>query len=76
MVVNEERIVLGLLRKHALGGDPRAVVETVMEIGPSTFRPSALAREAMDYLRRHDVDSVVVTTSGGRLVGLLQRDQS
>ena len=75
VVINEERIVLGLLRSQALDGDPEAAVETVMEIGPSTFRPSAQVTDVMDYLRRHDVDSAVITTSDGRLVGLLQRDQ-
>ncbi len=46
-----------------------------MEIGPSTFRPSALVSDVMDYLRRRNVDSAVITTSDGRLLGLLQRDQ-
>lgn len=76
VVVNEDRIVLGLLRQHALDGDPQAVVETVMEMGPSTFRPSALVSDVMDYLRRRSFDSAVITTSDGRLVGLLQPDRS
>lgn len=76
VVVNEERIVLGLLRKQVLDRDPQAVVETVMETGPSTFRPSALVSDVMDYLRRRNFDSAVITTSDGRLVGLLQPDRS
>ena len=73
VVVNHDRIVLGLLREQALAGDPQAAVEAVMEIGPSAFRPSALVTEVLDYLQRRNRDSAVITKSNGRLVGLLQR---
>ena len=72
-VVNNERVVLGLLRCD--GADPTlgATVEDSMESGPSTFRPDASLDQPLAYLRRHNLTSVLVTTSDGRLVGLLSQ---
>ena len=39
VVVNEERVVLGLLRSRELSNDPGMLVERAMRPGPSTFRP-------------------------------------
>src|ERR1043165_9198211 len=36
-VVNEQRVVLGLLREKELAGDPASTVEKAMRPGPSTF---------------------------------------
>ena len=72
-VVTDEDIVLGLLRDEALDGDPETAVEQVMEGGPSTFRPSVPLEEMADYLRRHELESALITTSEGKLVGLLER---
>jgi rhodanese-related sulfurtransferase/CBS domain-containing protein len=73
VVVNEERVVLGLLRRRALDGDPQQLVEEVMEPGPSTFRPDVALDEMTAYLRQRQLGSVLVTTADGRLVGILQR---
>src|SRR6266511_2652207 len=40
VVVNDEHVVLGLVRTPALNADADALAETVMDPGPSTFRPS------------------------------------
>ena len=40
VVVNEERVVAGVLRGNALSKDPGSRVEDVMELGPRTVRPS------------------------------------
>lgn len=75
VVVNDRNIVLGLLRASAADGANRGqFVEEVMEPGPTTFRPHVPPDEPLTYMQRHDVDSVVVTTSDGELVGLLRRD--
>ena len=73
VVVNEERIVLGLLRKKELeeGTDER--VEQVMRPGPSTFRPHLAIVPMAEYMIEHDLPNVPITTSDGRLVGLLLR---
>jgi CBS domain-containing protein len=73
VVINAERGVLGLLRDDALGGDPSAPVEAVMEEGPSTFRPSVPVEEIADFLEKSDLPSAPITTPDGRLVGLFVR---
>ena len=72
LVVNEERVVLGRLRGTALTADAETPVEQAMEPGPTTFRPDARITEVVERMRAKDVESVVVTTSDGGLVGLLK----
>src|ERR687894_1843776 len=40
LVVNEHRVLAGLLRGDALGKSPDALAHEVMELGPRTIRPS------------------------------------
>ncbi len=72
VVVNEERVVLGLLRAEQLGKGSGEPVEQVMRPGPSTFRPHVPIEEMAHYMSHHDLASSPVTTSDGRLVGLLR----
>jgi CBS domain-containing protein len=75
VVVNDERVVLGLLRAKELGADPEQPIEKAMRPGPSTFRPYVSLHEMLHFMVDHKLDSAPVTTSDGRLVGLLlQRD--
>lgn len=76
VVVNEEGIVLGLLRKAELEGESSSIVEHVMRPGPSTFRPHVLISEMAKRMVEHDTPSTLVTTSDGRLVGLLRREDA
>jgi deazaflavin-dependent oxidoreductase (nitroreductase family) len=73
VVVNDERVVMGLLRADQLAGDPMHSVEHAMRPGPSTFRPNVAITEMAEYMARHNLESSPVTTSDGRLVGLLVR---
>jgi predicted transcriptional regulator len=73
VVVNSERVVMGLLRADQLGGDPVRSIEHAMRPGPSTFRPNVAITEMAAYMAEHDLESSPVTTSDGRLVGLLLR---
>ena len=73
LVVNGGRVVLGRLRGNALEADAETPVEQAMEPGPTTFRPDARLAEVVERMRAKDVGSVLVTTSDGRLVGLLER---
>src|SRR5690242_14299462 len=45
VAVNDQHVVLGLLRARALSADADTPVETVMDPGPSTFRPSVTVDE-------------------------------
>jgi Mg/Co/Ni transporter MgtE len=76
VVVNEERVVLGLLRAGELELGRDEPVEQVMRPGPSTFRPHVPIEELAHHLIHHDVPSSPVTTSDGRLVGLLRREDA
>ena len=76
VVVNQERVVLGLLRAKELDGDPDSRIEAAMRPGPSTFRPHVPVAELAHYLVDHDVENAPITTSDGRLVGLLRRDDA
>ena len=76
MVVNEAGVVLGRLRPEVLAGDPTAIVETVMEAGPSTIRPDVLLADITQRMHARKVPSTVVTTSDGRLLGILYRSDA
>jgi CBS domain-containing protein len=76
VVVNSERVVLGLLRAEELDGDPGSRIEQAMRPGPSTFRPHVPIAELAHFLVDHDVPNAPITTSDGRLVGLLRRDDA
>jgi predicted transcriptional regulator len=71
-VLNEERVVLGLLRAEDLRSGGGEVAERAMHSGPSTFRPHVPIGEMAEYMIEHDLASVPVTTSDGRLLGMLR----
>jgi len=73
VVVNEERIVTGLLREKELAAGEDESVEQVMRPGPSTFRPHVGIEEIAEFMIHHDRPNVPITTSDGRLVGILLR---
>ncbi|HEX2030092.1 MAG TPA: CBS domain-containing protein [Actinomycetota bacterium] len=76
VVVNDERVVLGLLRAAHLARDPDLPVADAMSAGPSTFRPHVYAMEMARYMTEHDLPSAPVTTGEGVLVGLLVREDA
>jgi Mg/Co/Ni transporter MgtE len=73
VVVNPERVVLGLLRAKELEADPSLRIEQAMRPGPSTFRPHVSIVEMARFMADHDLENSPITTSDGRLVGLLLR---
>ena len=76
VVVNEQRVVFGILRPKHLQGDPDRPVAEAMSPGPSTFRPHVLIHEMAHFMEEHDLPSSPVTTGDGRLVGLLTREDT
>ena len=73
IVTSEDGVVLGRLRGDALNADHDASVESVMEAGPTTIRPDVALEEFTEHMRARNVGSIVVTTSTGRLLGILYR---
>jgi Mg/Co/Ni transporter MgtE len=75
VVINNQRVVLGLLRSEDLDKDPDLTMEQAMRPGPSTFRPHVAIREMAEHMTEHQLENSPITTSDGRLVGLLlQKD--
>jgi predicted transcriptional regulator len=76
VVVTDERVVLGLLRERELAGDADRRIEAAMRPGPSTFRTYATVAELAHFLTEKDLTSSPITTSDGRLVGLILREDA
>jgi predicted transcriptional regulator len=76
VVINEQRVVFGLLRSRELEADPALRIEQAMRPGPSTFRPFVAIDEVAKFMAEHDLESSPVTTSDGRLLGLLMRQDA
>ncbi len=76
VVVNEDHVVFGLLRSKELEANPDLRIEEAMRPGPSTFRPFVSIGEMATFMIEHDLESSPITTSDGRLVGLLRRQDA
>ena len=73
VVVSQKRVVLGLLRANELDADPELPVEQVMRPGPSTYRPFVSVADMRRTMIDRHLESSPVTTSDGRLVGLVRK---
>ena len=73
IVTSEGGIVLGRLRRDAWDAGSEALVESVMESGPTTVRPDELLEGLTERMRSRGVGSMLVTTSTGKLIGVLYR---
>jgi len=76
LVVTDDNVVLGRLRRKALHADPAALVDEVMEEGPTTIRPGTRLDEIVPRMQHKHVGSIVVTTPDGRLLGVLFRSDA
>jgi len=75
-VLSESGVVLGRIGRRAIRGREDVTAEEAMTPGPSTIRPSARLREIVERMRRQNLTNLPVTTSEGRLVGLLTRSSA
>jgi CBS domain-containing protein len=73
-VVDKTGVVIGRLGRGALRGDRDLAVDEAMTPGPSTVRPSARLEAMVKRMREQKLSNLPVTTSDGRLVGLLVRE--
>jgi CBS domain-containing protein len=73
-VVDDQRVILGRVRGESLAADAEQTVEAVMEAGPTTVRPSEPLAALIERMQKRRVDSIVVSTASGVLVGVLRRD--
>ena len=75
-VVSKQRVVLGLLREKELDADAEATAEEAMRNGPATFRPDEPVENMAKRMRERGARTVLITTSDGRLVGVLYRENA
>jgi CBS domain-containing protein len=69
-VVTAGAIVLGRLFEKELAGPDSLLAADAMRSGPTTFRPDVTVHQIVDYMREHELTTMPVTTSEGRLLGL------
>jgi rhodanese-related sulfurtransferase len=74
VVVGEDDIVVGVVRREALGTAVDTAVESVMQTGPATVRPSIPIRELAQSMDDDGQKHVLVTKLGGELIGLVRRE--
>lgn len=70
-VLDERGVVLGRIGRRALRTSEDVSAEDAMTLGPSTIRPSARLEEMVERMQHQRLTTLPVTTSDGRLVGLL-----
>ena len=75
-VVDDRRVVLGRIGRRAIRGRADVSAEQAMTPGPSTIRPSARLEAMVKRMREQKLSNLPVTTSDGRLVGLLTREDA
>jgi CBS domain-containing protein len=74
LVTTNGGVLLGRLRGSAMRAAPAdATAEAVMEAGPSTVRADTPARELAERLAKRNLNTVIVSTPEGRLIGVVHR---
>ncbi len=76
VVVNEHRIILGRIRFSRVDADSPLPVAQVMEPGPVTVHADALLDETLQRLSDRHVETVLVSTPDGELLGVLRNSAS
>lgn len=75
LATSADGVLLGRLRRSRCEGKYDALVEEVMEEGPSTVRPDTAAPELAERLAKRDLKTAVVSTPEGRLLGVVLRSE-
>ena len=73
IVTTDGGVVLGRVRTDRLDAAAQGPVEEVLELGPTTTRADATLESILERLNARNVESILVATSDGRLVGTLYR---
>lgn len=73
VALNAQGVVMGRLGHNALEAPDDTAVEELMREGPTTVRPSEELEPLFERMRRADVHGILVTSSDGRLLGILER---
>ncbi len=70
IVTNHANVVVGRVRRRHLEGQLDRSAEDIMDLGPSTYRPSIPIREMVARLQSVGTNLAILTRADGTLVGL------
>lgn len=73
VVVNDESIILGRVRRRDLPDDEVPIAQ-VMQPGPATVRPIEELKPLVVRMRNAGVTSILVASDKGKLLGVVDRD--
>ncbi|GAC1615074.1 MAG: hypothetical protein NVS9B1_24780 [Candidatus Dormibacteraceae bacterium] len=73
VITNEAGTVLGWLGAESLSESPSGRAEDAMLEGPVTFRPSKTLGETAAWMDENRINSVLVTSPDGALIGVARR---
>jgi len=76
VVVNQNNVVLGRVRRRDLEGDPSGRVDDVMDADIATIRPDAKLQATVEAFQKRKGRSFLVTTPEGVLQGILHREDA
>lgn len=71
IVINEEGVVVGVMRKESWEQDEDTLVGDAMRLGPATVRPGSQLAPLVGRMEKKDIESVIVTDAEGRLIGVI-----
>lgn len=76
VVTNDAGVVFGVIGESELTAADGARADAAMNAGVSTFRPNVPLDEMATYMTEHALESAPITSSDGRLIGLLLREDA
>ena len=73
VVVNDRNVVLGRVRFSRVDPQSTEPVDAVMEPGPATVHGGAVLEDTLRRMSDRNVDSIIVSTPDGELLGVIRR---
>lgn len=75
IVVDQRRVVLGLVRAEAAGLEEERAVTDAMQEAPRTFRPHVTPDELLPQIEKAQLPWILVSNLDGTLVGIARPDE-
>jgi len=76
VVVSDDGVVVGSVRRKNLPADDAVRVADFMRLGPATVQRGEELRGLVHRMRDADVETIIVTTPKGKLLGVVHRDDA
>ena len=75
-VVNDDGVVMGQLNGSASSAGADDTIESIMEDGPVTVRPSERIEDVVDRMNTNKVETLLVTDPKGYLLGIVHKEDA